>query len=149
VRAQARWEAWRSSITSADDPTCVLGKSQTRRFSDGLEQCEVVRRGRDGDMAHRSGEDWKLCLNIDSRAIPSQQNVNGVGMSQIMYAGEPSLGRADSGGPEKKAQSMADGSSRVCPQASGAAHQKRGLGVMRQAMSRLEIPSDFVNRIVG
>ena len=59
----------------------MTGKPLTRGFSNGLEEWQVVRRGRDGPVAHRGGEDRELRLDIHAGAVPPQQCVDGVGVA--------------------------------------------------------------------
>lgn len=64
-----------------------MSESLASGLSDGLEEGEVIRRGCDGDVAHRGRQDWELGLDVEPSAIPTQQCVNGVGMSLIPRAG--------------------------------------------------------------
>jgi hypothetical protein len=57
------------------------------RRRDRLQHREVVRRRRDGDVAHRSGERRQLCLNIDPVAIPAKERVDRERVPVIPRAG--------------------------------------------------------------
>jgi hypothetical protein len=80
-----------------------MSESLASCLSDGLEEGEVIRRGCDGDVAHRGRQDWELGLDVEPSAIPTQQCVDGVGMAQIVDTGGARLRIADIGAQEESA----------------------------------------------
>jgi hypothetical protein len=49
----------------------MTGESLAGGLGDGLKKGEVVRRGRDGNMAHGGREDREFGLDVDPSAIPT------------------------------------------------------------------------------
>lgn len=112
VRAHAadlgRWSAKNSRNARASElDVALIDELPRRRRSDGSanralaasatgsSSARVVRRRRDRDVTHRGRECRELRLDIDARAIPAQERMNGVRVAQIVDARKAPSGCAD------------------------------------------------------
>jgi hypothetical protein len=113
----------------------MTGESLAGSLGDGLEKREVVRCGRDGDMTHGGREDREFGLDVDPSAIPAQEGVDSVGVTQVVDAGDAAVGRADVGATEEVLHTPTEARTGIGPQPSAAIHEKRrGRGV-RQTLA--------------
>src|SRR5689334_17495940 len=127
----------------------MMGESLAGGLGDRLEKREVIRRGRDGDMAHGGCEDRELGLDIDSSAVPAQERMDSMGMPQIMNAGDTPFGRVDIGAVEEALQTPTEAHSRVGPQSSMAVHEKRRGCSVRQTPANSQVHIHLASGIVG
>lgn len=86
----------------------MTGEALAGGLGDWLEEGKVVRRGRDGDVAHGDREDRELGLDVDPGAVPAQERMDGMGMAQVMDARDTSLRRVDVGAAEEAMQPVTE-----------------------------------------
>ena len=90
-------------------------------------------------MPHRDRERWKLRLDIDTGAIPTEKGVDRIGVSQIVRAWDTPIRCADIGDPEEVVHCYPDGRARVGCEPSVIAHEQRSVDAVWQAPARAKV----------
>src|SRR5262249_33757894 len=88
-------------------------------------------------------------LDVDPGAVPAQERMDGVGMAQIMDAGDTPLRGADIGAAEEAVQIVTEARTRIGPQSSTAVYEKRKRGGVRQAPTGSQEQIHLARGVVG
>lgn len=111
THGRLRWCGFRNSGRSKDGMQ-LAAEALAGRLGDGLEPVQVVSGRGHRNVSHGDRQHGQTGLHIGLGAIPAQQDVDGIGMAQVVDPRQTSSGGADPGGAEQAPQSIGRACSR-------------------------------------